>query len=317
MQRIASLVDSSFAYRHGLYGQGINVAVVDSGIARHYDFLQPYRCPLSGRKYGGNRLVAAFDAVSGRHMFYDDNGHGTHVAGIIGGYGGSFIGIAPACGLISVKVLDANGNGKIENVVRGLEWILENRILYDIRIVNISVGSGSDRKYDEDSILVTKVEELWDAGMIVLAAAGNNGPEKGSIGAPGISRKIITVGASDDNIMCYDRSKGYMRDYSGRGPTPGCVLKPDIVAPGSGVRSCSHRGYNRYTVKSGTSMSTPVVSGAIALLLSKYTNMNNREVKIRLKNTAIDMGLSHDRQGWGLINVRALLEGKKDYDKYF
>jgi len=305
MRRVASIVELEYAHKRGIYGNGINVAIVDSGIAMHENIARNEK----------NRLVAAYDAVSGRKGFYDDNGHGTHVAGIVGGYGKMFTGMAPECGYVSVKVLDAAGAGNIENVIKGLEWIAENRIKYNIRIVNLSVGAITEKKYGEDSVLVKKVEELWDAGMIVLAAAGNEGPERKSIGVPGISRKIITVGASDDDIMIYDRKRGYLKDYSGRGPTISCVMKPDIVAPGSRVSSCSNRSYG-YCVKSGTSMATPVVSGAIALLLSKHGELSNRDVKIRLKNTAIDMGLTHDRQGWGLINVRTLLEGKEHYEKY-
>ena len=311
MQRIASLIESKYAYDRCIYGQNINVAVVDSGIKAHVDFQKEYISKLNRRIYGKNRLVAAYDAVNGKHMFYDDNGHGTHVAGIVGGYGNYFMGVAPACGLISVKVLDKYGNGRIEDVIRGIEWILTNKKKYDIRIVNISVGSGTERKYSEDSVLVESVDRLWDAGIIVLAAAGNNGPEPESIGAPGISRKIITVGASDDSIIYYGRYKKSIRDYSGRGPTKNCIMKPDIVAPGANVKSCSNVGYTKYTMKSGTSMSTPVVSGAIALLLSKEPGMNNRDVKLRLKNTAIDLGLPHEKQGWGLINVRTLIEGEK------
>lgn len=118
-----------------------------------------------------------------------------------------------------------------------------------------------------------------------------------------------------------------MRDYSSRGPTKECIKKPDIVAPGSNVISCnatknfkngqgfalgqrksSYNNFNSmYTIKSGTSMSTPIVTGAIALLLSKYPYMTNREVKIRLKNTVVDLGWNHDKQGWGMLDVERLL----------
>jgi len=309
MRRVSGIIDLEYAHKNGIYGQGINVAIVDSGIAPHDDII---RC---GEYMGRNRLIAAYDAVSGKNGFYDDNGHGTHVAGIIGAAGRQFTGVAPACGFVSVKVLDGYGSGRIENVLRGIDWILENRQKYNIRIVNLSVGQVTEKGNDEESVLVKKVEELWDEEIVVLAAAGNDGPGSNSIGAPGLSKKIITVGASDDNIIIFDRKKGYIKNYSGRGPTRGCVMKPDIVAPGSHVMSCSNRN-NRYCAKSGTSMSTPVVSGAIALLLSKYADLNNRDIKIRLKNTAVDMGLSHERQGWGRLNVRTLLEGKKSYEKY-
>ena len=336
MRRVAGIVNSGYAYEKGAFGQGITVAVVDSGVSMHRDLMKPLR--YNNKIYNPRgRLVAWTDKVNGRNYFYDDNGHGTHVAGIIGGYGGGtngFAGIAPACKFVGIKVLDVRGNGRLQNVLAGLQWILDNRDRYNIRIVNISVGTSVDKKCDEESVLVKKVDELWDSGLIVLAAAGNNGPEPGSIGAPGISRKIITVGAYDEksaaNRNYMDQSEkqsdhhnrsdqnkyNYLpQDYSGRGPTTACVIKPDIVAPGSSILSCNNRRgrYSGYSVKSGTSMSTPVVSGAIAVLLS-YNDMisdnklTNKDVKILLKDTARDLGFPHDRQGWGLIDIRALLE---------
>ena len=98
-----------------------------------------------------------------------------------------------------------------------------------------------------------------------------------------------------------------MIDYSGRGPTSACVCKPDIVAPGSSIISCANR-QNGYTVKSGTSMSTPLVSGAIALLLEKYPWMSNKDVKLRLRERAVDLGLPHNQQGWGLLDVERLVK---------
>lgn len=296
LKRVADIVKLAYAHDNGYYGQGVTVAVVDSGIMYHEAF-------------GGlrsQRLITAVDMVNGNNEFYDDLGHGTHVAGIIGGKGVNFTGMAPECRFVSVKVLDRRGGGKLENVLEGLKWIENNAGVYNIRIVNISVGASSIQSYDEESVLVKMVDRLWNMGLVVLAAAGNNGPSRSSIGAPGISRRIITVGASDDNIGI--RGKGNMRDYSGRGPTDSCIKKPDVVAPGSNILSCGNniRG-NGYVYKSGTSMSTPVVSGAVALLLSKYPQMTNREVKIRIKNSTIDLGYPHERQGWGLLSVENLL----------
>ena len=97
-----------------------------------------------------------------------------------------------------------------------------------------------------------------------------------------------------------------MVNYSGRGPTEACICKPDVVAPGSSVVSCAGRP-GKYTIKSGTSMSTPIVSGAIALLLEKYPEMTNRDVKLKLMETSRDMGLPRNQQGWGLLDVEKLL----------
>ena len=298
MQRVSKLVRLSYAHKMGLYGQGIVVAVVDSGIAKHADI--------------ADRLIASADMINHRKDFYDDNGHGTHVAGIIGANGSTLKGMAPKCEFVSVKVLDGRGGGKIENVLAGLRWLYDNADRYKVRIINISVGTPAGKDVDEDSELVRMVDMLWNRGYIVLAAAGNNGPKSYSVGAPGISRKIITVGASDDSVEVTDGMRyTKMRNYSGRGPTNACIKKPDIVAPGSGILSCNNMyGKRRYSVKSGTSMATPVVSGAVALLLSKYPDMTNREVKIRLKDTAVDLGLPHSIQGWGMLDVKRLVGDK-------
>ena len=126
-----------------------------------------------------------------------------------------------------------------------------------------------------------------------------------SITTPGISRKVITVGCSDDNTEVLVGGNR-MVDYSGRGPTAACVCKPDIVAPGSCVVSCASQT-DRYAIKSGTSMSTPIVSGAIALLLEKYPDMTNLDVKLKLMQTARDIGLPKNQQGWGLLDIERLL----------
>ena len=136
-------------------------------------------------------------------------------------------------------------------------------------------------------------------------AAGNHGPGRMTITTPGISRKVITVGCSDD-YKEVDVMGNRMVDYSGRGPTMACVCKPDIVAPGSGIVSCSNQPA-RYMTKSGTSMSTPLVSGAIALLLERYPDMTNKEVKLRLMERAVDLGMPHNQQGWGMLDAEKLV----------
>lgn len=317
MNRVNEIIDSRWAHDNGYYGEGVGVAIVDTGICLHKDFTE-----------GGNRVIAFKDFVNGKIEPYDDNGHGTHVAGIIGGNGyssrGKYMGIAPACKIIAIKVLDHRGDGNISDVLAGLQWIIDNRKKYNIRVVNISVGTTAKESLDENSLLVQGVNAVWDSGIIVVVAAGNNGPGPMTISTPGISRKVITVGSSDDNVSV-EVFGSKTKNYSGRGPTPYCIKKPDIVAPGSNIISCNiNRSASRgristsrykaaefpmmYTIKSGTSMATPVVAGAIALLLSAYPHLNNREVKLRLRNSAIDLGEKWEKQGWGLLNVRRLLE---------
>ncbi len=311
MNRVNDVIESRWAHDRGYYGSGVGVAIVDTGITLHKDFIDER-----------NRVVAFVDFINQRTEPYDDNGHGTHVAGIIGGNGysskGKYKGIAPECNFIGVKVLDHRGDGNISDVLAGLQWIMDNRKKYNIRVVNISVGTSSKDNLDENSLLVQGVNSVWDHGIIVVVAAGNNGPGPMSISTPGISRKVITVGSSDDNISVEVFGTGKSKDYSGRGPTPFCIKKPDIVAPGSNIISCNISRYgNRlkgndspmmYTVKSGTSMATPVVSGAIALLLGAHPELSNREVKLRLRGCAVDLGQHWEKQGWGLLNVRRLLE---------
>ncbi len=313
MHRVASIIHLDFARRQNLTGKGVGIAIMDTGIGYHPD--------LTG---ADSRLIAFQDMINHHHRFYDDNGHGTHITGIIAGNGANcnkyYEGIAPEAHFIMIKVLNQRGEGNIEDVIDGISWLLKYHKAYNIRIVNISVGSSRGKLFDESSALVQSVNQLWRAGMVVLTAAGNHGPTPQSIGAPGNSRKIITVGASD--VM----QTGMGRDYSGRGPTESCIKKPDIVAPGSNIISCqplqpfsaapnlygagSRRSYPvslAYHARSGTSMSTPIVSGCIALLLQQQPTLTNQQVKLRLKETALDLGYSHSRQGWGLIQLDRFL----------
>lgn len=283
------------AYSMGLTGKGVGVAVLDTGIFPHRDF--------------DHRIAGFADMINHRQTPYDDCGHGSHICGIIGGSGafsdGRYQGMAPDCHLIMVKTLDRKGNGYASDMLAGIAWILEKKDDLGIRIVNISVGACGKKIANEASALVRGVNQAWDAGLVVVVAAGNNGPGRMSITTPGISRKVITVGCSDDEKEVLVGKKRMM-NYSGRGPTAACICKPDVIAPGSRVVSCAHRP-DQYAIKSGTSMSTPIVSGAIALLLEKYPDMTNRDVKLKLMESAQDLGLPKNQQGWGLLHVEKLL----------
>jgi len=269
-------------------GKGIGVVLLDTGIYPHMDF--------------GDRIYAFADFISYRTFPYDDNGHGTCVAGILGGSGeasmGKYKGMAPGCSLMSLKVLDRFGNGNKEDILAAFRWIENHREEYKIRIVNISVGTTYKTRSDKD-VLVRGVEALWDQGLVVVAAAGNRGPEPGSITAPGCSKKVITVGSSD---MLLGKTA-----ISGRGPTFECVCKPDLVAPGRRIMACAPGVGNTYAMKSGTSMSTPVISGAAALALEKDPMLTNVDIKMMLRDSADDLGLSRNQQGWGKFNCKKFL----------
>lgn len=313
MDRVSEVIHLKWAHSQNILGQGIGVAVLDTGIVPHPDFVNTQ-----------NRIVAFQDFVNGNNKMYDDNGHGTHVSGILGGDGfasqGFYCGVAPRCNIVSVKVLNHKGNGDIANVVAGLQWVIQNKERYHIRIVNISVGTTAKSVINEESELVKAVNRVWDNDIVVVVAAGNGGPHPKTIGAPGISRKVITVGACDDDIAVDLMGKN-AKDYSGRGPTSACIKKPDVVAPGSRIVSCNvikrqggmfgfrQNATSYYTEKSGTSMSTPIVSGAVALLLSQFPDYTTRDVKMKFKESSDDLGQPHGKQGWGRLNVAKLLQG--------
>jgi serine protease AprX len=286
VNKVREMIGVSWARENGYTGKGVNVAVVDTGVYPHKDI-------------DFSRIIGFKDFVNENKTIYDDCGHGTHVAGIIGGSGkasvGRYEGIAPGVRYLIIKALDSNGNGKLEIVLEALEWLIINAERYDIKVVNISIGTSIASKNEEHSKLVGAVERLWDTGAVVCTAAGNNGPGDMTISMPGTSKKVITVGFISE-----------INKKSGRGPTKSCVMKPEIVAPGVNIVSCNNTR-NGYIAKSGTSMATPIVSGAIALLLEKEKNISNKDIKKRLYNTAKDIGYPRHLQGWGMIDLTRLI----------
>ncbi len=287
MNRVRHIVHCQPVHLSGNLGQHIGIAILDSGICPHPDF--------------DDRIIGWYDTLHHKTYPYDDNGHGTHVAGIAAGNGqlsaGNFCGIAPRAHLVSIKILNRFGEGMVSHMLSGIDWLIQNRFRYNIRIVNISVGALDGKRFTEASTFVRKVNELWDLGLVVVASAGNKGPESYSISAPGNSRKIITVGYTSKHST------------SSIGPTTLCIKKPDVVAPGHQITSCCHQYQNGipYTQKSGTSMATPVVSGSIALLLAKHPALTPKEVKIRLKECCTDLRQPHSIQGWGLLDINRLV----------
>ena len=269
-------------HQKGITGKDVCVAILDTGIYPHKDF--------------DGRIIHFYDCVKGNKRAYDDSSHGTHVCGIIGGSGrqsnGLYKGIAPHCTLLPIKVLDKNGHGSYKAMINGIKWILQNQKKYNIKVVNISVGTESVSCADSGSELIKEVELMWEQGITVIASAGNNGPKYSTITIPGISSKIITVGAS--------------LAYSGKGPTHCNIPKPDIIASGSHIISCHNYG-NGYTTKSGTSMSTPIVSGAAALAFSYNPKLTNEAFKEKLCLCARDLGLDRYTQGCGELDVNKLL----------
>lgn len=267
-------------------GKDITIAFLDTGICYIPDFQ--------------GRILYFKDFINNKRVIYDDNGHGTHVAGIASS-NGIYKGLAPKSNIIALKVLNSSGQGNASDVLAGIQWIANNYKKYNIRIVNLSIGTSTSVKNDP---LVDAVEKLWDMGIVVVTAAGNNGPNPGTISSPGTSKKIITVGSSDD--------EKYNKIFSGRGPTRDCIIKPDILAPGNNITSCKCT-IGTYKKLSGTSMSTPIISGAIALLLEKEPKLSPDDVKYMLKLSSTSLNMPPNRQGWGLLNVENLLNMEAVY----
>jgi len=316
----------------GYDGAGVGVAVIDSGVANWHDDLSGTNGSLQ-YPYGNQRVRKFVDFVSGRTAPYDDNGHGTHVSGIIGGNGydsnfGEKAGIAPRASIVSLKVLDANGVGSISSMIAAMNWIAQNHQAYNIRVVNMSVGARIHESYWTDPLTLA-AKALADRGIVVVTAAGNFGKsaagalQYGGITAPANAPWVLTVGASSTNGTL-TRNDDTMAAFSSSGPTNiDFAAKPDLVAPGTGTVSLAAPGSTFYSTKaaflvggkvgqvgfkpyltlSGTSMAAPVVSGTVALMLQANPKLTPNLVKAILQYTAQEYpGYDSLRQGAGFLN---------------
>jgi serine protease AprX len=313
-----------------LTGAGIGVAVIDSGIATWHDDLTNRSNRLY--PYGNQRVTKFVDFVNGQTLPYDDNGHGSHVAGIIAGNGydsrGQKAGIAPDASIISLKVLDANGSGTIGNIIAALSWVAANAQTYNIRVVNMSIGASIHESYWTDPLTLA-AKAVTDKGITIVAAAGNLGKnaagvkQYGGITAPGNAPWVLTVGASS-TMGTLTRLDDTMASYSSRGPTyKDFGAKPDLVAPGTGTVSLAVPGSTFYYSKvqyllggsfltgtkpylalSGTSMASPVVAGTVALMLQANPSLTPNLIKAILQYTAqVYPGYKPLEQGAGFLNT--------------
>ena len=319
VQRSLDIVDATVAattaWNYGYTGTGVGVAVIDSGMYVDSDL---------NNAQGQSRVVYSQTFVTGTTT-NDDYGHGTHVAGIIGSNGidsigpnftRTFKGVAPGSNLINLKVLDANGMGYESDVIAAIQQAIQLKNTYNIRVINLSLGRPVFESYTLDP-LCQAVEAAWNAGIVVVVAAGNSGRTNsqgiagyGTIQSPGNDPYVITVGATDTNGTPY-RWDDSVASYSSKGPTLiDHIVKPDLVAPGNKVVSLlapnctlaqlypstliSDSYYENgvlgmsqnYFRLSGTSMATPVVAGAAALLIQKTPSLTPDQVKARLMKTA-------------------------------
>jgi serine protease AprX len=225
----------------------------------------------------------------------DNNDHGTHVAGTIAGDGDGDIrykGVAPAAALVGIKVLDGAGSGSDAEVISGIQWAVANRTTYGIDVLNLSLGKDGCQ---DGSDAVSAAANLAAASLVVVVAAGNNGPGSCTVGSPGVAANVITVGAMADTGV----SSGALREevpgfnqvyFSSRGPTLDHRVKPDVSAPGAQITSADANSSGAYKTISGTSMAAPFVAGVAALMLDHNPALTNASVKATLMSTAVDWG---------------------------
>jgi serine protease AprX len=314
-ESFASAVEADVAeQQYGLDGTGIGVAVIDSGVADHVDF----------HNASGTRVVHSESFVAGNTSTVDAYGHGTHVSGIIGGNGAAsgsgtgyaqqIVGMAPNVNIINLRVLDQNGAGTDSQVIAAIQRAIALKTQYNIRVINLSLGRPVFESYTIDP-LDQAVEQAWAAGIVVVVAAGNDGRDNSmgtrgfaTIGSPGNDPAVITVGATR-TMGTATRTDDAIASYSSKGPTLlDHIVKPDIVAPGNRIGSlivknstldvefptleitptgtCTGACATKYFRLSGTSMATPVVSGAVALMLQQQPTLTPDTVKARIMKTA-------------------------------
>jgi serine protease AprX len=286
---------------NGLTGKGVGVAVIDTGVAGD---LPDFRTSVSDAT---SRVVASVVTNPDATTAGDTYGHGTHVAGILAGNGnnrpagdalrGKYVGVAPDADLVSIKASDDDGAASVIDVIYGIQFAVDHADEYNIRVINLSLESAVAQSYKTDP-LDAAVESAWLHGIVVVAAAGNRGPVADAVRyAPGNDPYVITVGGADDR-----GTKGTADDdstsWGSIGTTQDGFAKPEVIAPGAHIVSTLAPGSaftqlcpacvrdGSYFQAGGTSMSAPVVSGVVALLLQKYPAWTPNQVKGALMKTS-------------------------------
>jgi serine protease AprX len=300
-----------------LQGQGVGIAIVDSGVNLSGDF---YTNAGANRQIANVRFNTDYNQNSS-----DGYGHGTHVASVAAGDGsdssGKYIGVAPMANIINVKVSNDDGSARTSDVILGLQWVLINKDAYNIRVVNLSFNSTVAESYNT-SPLDAAVEILWFNKIVVVVSAGNQA--NGIVYPPANDPFVITVGATDDKGT-KSLSDDAVTSFSAYGTTPDGVVKPDLVAPGKNIIARivnlnmgiaqahpSNIISNTYFKVSGTSVSAPMVSGAVAILLQSEPDLNPDQVKYRLLSTANKnwAGYNSTKAGAGYLDILAAVKAK-------
>jgi serine protease AprX len=322
---VNDLIDASSAHAAYNFGDGVTIGFLDTGL----DQLQGTSSGLglSTDLFGNDKFWGTYDAINNNISNYsnEENGHGTHVASIAGNADydvyGKVYGVAPNAALVGIKAFDAEGKATYADVIRGIDWALQVKDQINLRVLNMSF-SGPARSYYWEDPLNQAVMKAWQAGIVVVASAGNSGPDPMTIGVPGNVPYIITVGAMTDNYTASYPSDDKVASFSAAGPTVEGFVKPEIVAPGghlSGLMAFDtqivqehpefHDG-GRYFEMSGTSQAAGVVSGVVALMLTQDPTLTPDEVKCRLMDSAHaafdnndELAYSVFQQGSGMVNA--------------
>lgn len=300
-----------------LQGKNVGIAIIDSGINPNGDLYT---------NMGVNRQIADVRFNTDYNQNTSDGyGHGTYVSSVAAGDGsdsnGKYIGVAPMANIINVKVTNDDGSARLSDVIAGLQWILENKSAHNIRVVNISFNSSVAESYHTNP-LDAAVEILWFNKIVVVVSAGNQA--NGILYPPANDPFVITVGATDDKGTT-SMSDDVVTSFSAYGTTSDGVVKPDLVAPGRNIiarlvntnmgMAQAHPGNviaQAYFKMSGTSVSAPIVSGAVAILLQSEPNLTPDQVKYRLKATANKTwaGYNSTKAGAGYLDVYAAVKTK-------
>jgi serine protease AprX len=263
------------------------IAFIDTGISPHLDFLLPY-----------NRIVHFKDFINNRSIPYDDNGHGTFISGVCASSGVcsnmKYSGIIPKANIVMIKALDSKGETTSSTILEAMQYVYDIHKKYNIKVVCMSFGadySGTNDPLQKGALA------LWNSGLIVVAAAGNSGPDSNSIKSPGTSSRIITVGGLDDGR---NDEKIKIADFSSRGPVD-YKFKPDIVAPSVDITSTCNNKLGLYTTMSGTSVATPMVAGICATLSQQHPKYSPDKIKHTLLNLCHPLTHNKNDEGFGYI----------------
>lgn len=311
-----ALVGADVLHDAGTTGEGVTIAVLDSGLW------------TGGADAFAGRVLASVDFVGDGAATDDPYGHGTHVTSIAAGgarnVAGNYLGVAPAASLVVVRAFDRHGAGRYSDVIAGLEWIVRNRKTYKIRVLNLSFGAPPQSHYWDDP-LNRAVMAAWQSGIVVVASAGNEGPDPMTIGVPGNVPYVITASALTDSYTPFDGGDDRLASFASTGPTYEGFVKPELVAPGGHMvatmnpasflqqldPAAANSLFSLFTM-SGTSQAAAVTTGVVALMLQTEPSLRPDDVKCRLLSSAraavaADGRLAYSvfQQGAGLVDARA------------